>query len=251
MIPFNEIDSRLEALGKNRAWLVDVTGRAEGSIRAALAPNAAPKQRTELLQRALSDAIEREEASRGPAAVQVTGVYEIRQTPEQSRRADLASRAVNSPSLEDFCLRAIIHRAEEILSRGIDPCASTFPEQDEPGNIIELPFLGAVAAGEPVSAPIDDTIAVPHDFPENHFVVEINGCSMEPDFPDGSRWVIDGRDKFTPKNGAACVVSDGSGSYLKLWDKRRKLFVSINPEFSDVIPAAEAKLQGYPVEQLV
>jgi hypothetical protein len=61
MIPFDEIDQRLERLGKNRAWLAEASGRSPGSIRAALAPNGPEKQRTKLLQKALSDAIEREE----------------------------------------------------------------------------------------------------------------------------------------------------------------------------------------------
>ena len=61
MIPFNEIDKRLDALGENRAWLAEVTGRSPDSLRTALAPNAPASKRTALLQRALSDAIEREE----------------------------------------------------------------------------------------------------------------------------------------------------------------------------------------------
>lgn len=61
MIPFDEIDSRLHAIGKNRAWLAEVTGRSAGSIRSALAPKAEDKHRSSLLQKALSDAIEREE----------------------------------------------------------------------------------------------------------------------------------------------------------------------------------------------
>lgn len=51
---------------------------------------------------------------------------------------------------------------------------------------------------------------------------------MEPDYPNGSRWIIDGRSKFTPKNGAICVVSDGHDSYLKHWTKSAGQFESIN-----------------------
>lgn len=115
-------------------------------------------------------------------------------------------------------------------------------------NVIELPFLGAVAAGEPVEAPRDETIPVSREYPPKHFIVEVNGDSMEPDYPDGSRWIIDGKDKFTPKDGAVCVVSDGTGSYLKRWNKKSRVFESINPKRNHVLPAAEATLQGYPVE---
>lgn len=130
----------------------------------------------------------------------------------------------------------------------------------EIGNVIEafskgefvhdLPFLGAVAAGEPVEAPRDEVLRVDREWPEGHFVVEVNGQSMEPDFVDGDRWIIDGRKKYTPKNGAVCVVSDGHGSYLKRWNRKEGVFESINPEFKDVISGEEAKLQGYPVERV-
>lgn len=113
-----------------------------------------------------------------------------------------------------------------------------------------LPFLGAVAAGEPVEAPRNETLAVSKQYPDGHFIVEVNGQSAEPDYPDGSRWVIDGRDKYTPKDGAVCVVSDGSGSYLKRWNRKRGVFESVNPNFQDVIPSDDAKLQGYPVERI-
>ena len=64
MIPFNEIDLRLDGIKQNRAWLATVTGRSPDSIRSALAPNSPPKNRTALLQKALSDAIEKEEELR-------------------------------------------------------------------------------------------------------------------------------------------------------------------------------------------
>ena len=60
MIPFDKIDEALKKLGKNRSWLAQVTGRSDHSIRSALAPNAAPKSRSALIQKALTDAIERE-----------------------------------------------------------------------------------------------------------------------------------------------------------------------------------------------
>lgn len=122
MIPFDEIDARLKSLGKDRPWLVKTSGRKEGSVRASLAPNAAKKQRSPLIQKALTDAIEREEAKQGIGVPQISGVFEIRQTPEQSDRADRASRVVSADSFADFCLQAIQHRANEILNHGIDPC---------------------------------------------------------------------------------------------------------------------------------
>jgi hypothetical protein len=61
MIPFGEMKKRLGTLGKNVAWLAEVTARSEGAIRNALSSGAKEKDRSTHVQRALSDAIEREE----------------------------------------------------------------------------------------------------------------------------------------------------------------------------------------------
>lgn len=261
MIAFEDVDSRLAAIGKDRAWLATESGRSPGSIRTALAPKAHPKNRSELLQRALSNAIEREEERQRRQTDAPPGFSEIFLDDAQLARADQASRLIRSDSLAQFCREAIKFRADEILAGNADPVPPAGPLRavaEDPGTYggeslerYELPFLGAVAAGEPVEAPLAESVIVPRRFPSCHFVVEINGQSAEPEFPDGSRWVIDGRDKFTPKNGAVCVVSDGSGSYLKRWNRERQVFESINSDFDDVLPAAEAQLQGYPVERLI
>jgi len=116
----------------------------------------------------------------------------------------------------------------------------------------ELPFLGAVAAGRPLDATLTgETLPVGKKYPAGHFIVEISGDSGKPTFHDGERWIIDGRDCFTPKQGKPCIVSDESGSYLKKWNRKLGVFESINPEHADVSPGEAAKLQGYPVEKLV
>jgi hypothetical protein len=66
LISFEDIDNRLDKLGKDRNWLSQVTGRSYHSIRSALAPKAAPKSRSALLQKALTDAIDREETVQVP-----------------------------------------------------------------------------------------------------------------------------------------------------------------------------------------
>jgi SOS-response transcriptional repressor LexA len=120
--------------------------------------------------------------------------------------------------------------------------------------IYTLPFLGAVAAGQPIEAPRNnETISVPKAYPLGHYVVEVNGASMEPDLHDGDRLLIEGsttaRPKLSPKNGKICVVSDGTGSLIKLFDRKRG-FVSLNPAYPDVVPTDELRLQGYYVETL-
>lgn len=83
MIPFDEIDQRLEKLGRNRKWLVEATGRSDHAIRSALAPNATTKSRSALLQKALTDAIEREEM-------------------DQLKKPELVKSITLEPSIEEY-----------------------------------------------------------------------------------------------------------------------------------------------------
>lgn len=122
MIPFDEIDKRLDALGLDRKWLAESSGRKPDSIRVALAPNADPKNRTQLLQKALSDAIEREEEAQ--AAMQEPpglGYHNIFLDDEQLDRADRASRKIGAESLAEFCRDAITYRTDELLANRPDP----------------------------------------------------------------------------------------------------------------------------------
>ncbi len=86
MIPFEEIDTRLAGIGKNRIWLAGKSGRKPDSIRVALAPNAPKSKRSELLQKALTDAIEGEERCQREAeesAVQIPTRISIRAMPKE------------------------------------------------------------------------------------------------------------------------------------------------------------------------
>lgn len=173
--------------------------------------------------------------------------------PLSDEALELAHKAAHivSAEFQDFCSRAIKHRAEELIKQQGNK-VTAFPDHipDATKKVFEMPFLGAVAAGEPVSAPRDEVISVARDYGSGHFVVEINGQSAEPEFMDGDRWIIRAVDSGTPAQGKPCIVSDGSGSYLKKWNRKKKVFESINSDFNDVMPAEEAKLQGYPVERL-
>ena len=85
MIPFEDIENRLKKLGKDRMWLAEKSGRSHASIRTALAKSAVPKARSALLQKALSDAIEREEM-------------------EQAKKPELTKSIVLEPSAEEYRL---------------------------------------------------------------------------------------------------------------------------------------------------
>jgi len=112
MIPFEEIDARLSKLGKNRTWLAEKSGRSADSIRGALAPNAPPAKRSELLQKALSDAIEGEEHF---TPQNIPGYSEIFLSDAQLDLVDKASRVAGSASLKDFCRDAIQAHAKVLL----------------------------------------------------------------------------------------------------------------------------------------
>lgn len=245
MIPFEEIDKRLDALTLDRKWLSEASGRKPDSIRVALAPNAPTSKRSELLQKALSDPIEKEEDRRRAHAAMPDRLT-IEAPTDEAKEWNRAAAKEGIP-VHDWAVIQLNKAAEEWARQ-----KAANADADPPSNLLpfELPFLGSVAAGEPVSATLDETVAVPRAYPPGHFVIQINGHSGEPQFMDGDRWVIDGRDCFTPKKGKPCVVSDGYGSYLKKWNPKRQAFESINPAFNDVIPLADAKLQGYPVERL-
>lgn len=129
---------------------------------------------------------------------------------------------------------------------------ATLDNVPEAGKIVtfELPFLGYAAAGSPVISQLTgETSHVPKKYPAGYFVVAINGQSMEPTLPDGSRIVCEPRE-YTPKHGKICIISDGHGSSVKRYDGKRKAFVSDNPDFPDFTPVDEVKLQGYFVEIL-
>ena len=78
----------------------------------------------------------------------------------------------------------------------------------------------------------------------------MNGPSMIPDLADGSRIVCEPK-KYTPANGKIYVISDGQGSSIKKFDRSKKAFVSINPDYPDFTPTGEVKIQGLYVETLV
>ena len=115
-----------------------------------------------------------------------------------------------------------------------------------------LPYLGSVAAGEAVDivAEDEDEVRVWRRFPKGHFVVRVTGESMLPELEDGDLIVVDSRDCFTPAHGRLCVVSEGRGSVVKRWDRKRGVFESLNREFADLEPSEETVFQGYFVEKV-
>lgn len=251
MIPFNEIDEKLATIGKNRKWLSDASGRSENSIRAALAPNATPERRSKLLQRALTEAIEREESNQFPKKLSVPpGYSEIFLNDETLDLADKASRLVGADSLASFCREVIQSEAKRIVAESAQKITS-IAAKDEVVSSQEYHFYGSVAAGQPVESEVNDIIIV-HSVlnPANHIVYEVNGGSGGKQYPDGSRWLCEifpGETRTARKNTPA-VFRDSQGTYLKIWDGKR--FKSVDPNFPDVQPDETLQLVGYPIEMI-
>lgn len=253
MIPFEEIDDRLGAIGKNRKWLVEQTGRSDGAIRSALAPGSLPKYKTSLLQKALTDAIEKEEARQRealsiplntPAPIVLPDRVTIECQPEERRKWDKAAKTQQQDM--DGWIVSSLNRCADLQLLLPKPSARPEPETLR----FELPMLGLAAAGSPVASQlVGETVAVPRKYPAGYFVVEVNGQSMEPTLPDGCRIVCEPRE-YSPKHGKICVISDGYGASVKRYDGQRQAFVSDNPAFPDFTPLGDVKLQGYYVEIL-
>lgn len=146
-------------------------------------------------------------------------------------------------------------KAAEIMRRNI-LAPKLLP--DPPANLIELPFYGTVAAGMP-GGPLDTadgTHPVPGSYdPATHYVLRVNGQSMEPDYPDGSHVICRAlKPGEFAKKGQDVIAYDGSGAYFKRLvyrkdgpkgDAPRKAnprLVSINPDFPEVTPLADCPI---------
>ena len=251
MIRFEDIDARLDGIGKNREWLVTASGRSAGSVRSALAPNASAQHRSSKLQKALSDAIEREEAAQRQAS-ESAAIEEIKQhaitiypTRDQFR---LWTRAFKQSSAEDM---------EQWAESGLDRLADEWLKSLESPKIVPLPARPHIvaAAGSPLGAEVEEW-----DGADNTVRVRISGLSMVPLLNDhdvitmhhrraarsqymkkGLIYLVAYQDGYTVKRYNTRVATDeeiGAGvSYVSKADGRTKvhLLESLNPSFPEIV----------------
>lgn len=282
MIPFDEIDKRLDALGKDRAWLAAESRRSPHSIRAALAPNAMPKSRAKLLQIALSEAIEREEANQRKGAVLPDRI--TLEVPPTDFEAFNAAALAKGLTLKRWAVAALNEAAAQAKvvafgSRqdwqkgdGAARVADTDEEPSGPARIEErqnvprnwIDGRGAIAAGQPIDAVDWAPLPTEKQYPEDHYALTVSGDSMAPKIPDGSVIVVrEWREQGFPKKGTIVVYSDGSGSTLKEFGYRKArededansfgmvpVLKSLNPAFPEVQTMEGGRLDAVFVEVL-
>ena len=217
-----------------REILLDAASRSPAALEAALLG---------VMEFQLLDWVTRADLALGTALDELAGT-----TPEEDQ-ADADETLARVPELKAQAgeVKTTLQELFALLRDG-----KVTPDLPDDGNVVSFPapFYGAVAAGEPVEAPLDDEVMIDEKCPPGHFVVEVNGVSMEPTLMDGDRILCDGRDKFAPKDGAICIVSDGSGSSVKRWNRRKNAFESDNPDYPDLTPDDGLRLQGYFVKKV-
>ena len=105
---------------------------------------------------------------------------------------------------------------------------------------VELPVLGAVAAGLPIEAfEATETIAVPEDFvrrPGGHYVLRVRGNSMiEDQITDGDMVVV--HDRPAADNGEMVIAMvEESGATVKRYYRERDGRVRLQPANASMAP---------------
>ena len=105
---------------------------------------------------------------------------------------------------------------------------------------VELPLLGAVAAGMPIEeATIEETVAVPEDFLRragNHYVLKVRGRSMIDDqIADGDMVVV--HDRQSANNGDMVIAMlDGNSATVKRYYRERDGRIRLQPSNDQMAP---------------
>jgi repressor LexA len=105
---------------------------------------------------------------------------------------------------------------------------------------VELPLMGAVAAGAPLEAmTTDETVSVPEDFVRrsgNHYALRVRGQSMiEDQIRDGDFVVV--HDRQSADNGDMVIAMlDGGGATVKRYYRERDGRIRLQPSNEQMAP---------------
>jgi repressor LexA len=115
----------------------------------------------------------------------------------------------------------------------------------------ELPFLGRIAAGQPIEAlPGNDSLAVPPHLvqgpPENHYVLLVVGDSMIGEgIHDGDYVVVRQREKAQPGEMVVALVGDDATLKRFYPEGPRIRLQPSNPQMAPIYaPADQVRIQG-------
>lgn len=265
MIPFDEIDSRLTDIKKDRQWLAEVTPYSADYIRTVLAPNST--RRTERVMTILSEAIEKERANQ--AAEKAKEIDEAAAKREAELKALREGPAlVLRPKEEQFHKwEAAALDQRKTLSDWAAWAIDEFirmeagkPSSAAPSNVhrFEQPRFHA-AAGSGISADVE-YVTTDRALGPGRVMVQLHGDSMSPTYPDGSTVVLRLRDSLNRpvlKKGEIYLFDLGGGSTtLKTYASRLatpeeieegisyespvdgkqkvRILVSLNPSFPEI-----------------
>lgn len=232
MISFEEIDSRLEGIGKDRAWLAENTPYSATYIRDLMAPKST--RRTDRVQLIISETIEREELAQ-KATVRLPDQLALAPTADEFNAWCRAYKASPAETLKDWAIDELNKAAEAWAAAKVSP----FPAK---AHIL-------AAAGSPISAEVTDW-----DGADDTVMVRISGLSMTPLLNDGD--VIPMKHKRASRNpfmkkGLIYLVAYDGGYTVKRYNTRPalpeekgeewvekgkvKVLESINPDYPEII----------------
>jgi hypothetical protein len=176
------------------------------------------------------------------------------------------------PELESAASKTVPFQAKQPWQRGDAPARTAEDDSMPPATIAEkrrgggywLDGRGAVAAGAPIDAVEWAPVEVPKEFPEDHYVLKVNGNSMAPKIPDEAMIVVrEWREQGFPKKGTIVVYSDANGSTLKEFGYRKAregeeansfgmvpVLKSLNPASKEVQTMEGGKIDAVFVEVL-
>ena len=254
-------------LGVDRAWIAKECDYKSGSLAQILAPNGNQKYKTDKALRRIWEALDREEeCQRANIGIIKPLGHRVFMEPSEKQfdRWMQAVYAKPGRNFDDWAKQGLDAMADRDLGAlaTAGPALAPLPDAlSTPEPILPLshiPFFGLVAAGTPAGAlddMLDESAAVPGTWPANAFALRVSGRSMEPDYPDGSTIVCRPlKPGEYPTKGQDVISSDADGVYFKRLaytkdgpkgDTPRKAIphlVSINPEFPEVVPAADCPI---------
>ncbi len=143
---------------------------------------------------------------------------------------------ISSTSVVDYNLKILrklgFLRRDAEVSRGIGLLVSDEAEEDRPSNVVSIPVVGLIAAGQPIEAftTPDDRISLSRDLAEDGcFALRVKGKSMIEDLIDDGDLVVV-RPQETADDGEIVVAlltngptSEGTATLKRLYRERDRV----------------------------